>query len=129
MMLVLPDFHDRCENILAQVIVTEQDVIDMLLNLFLCVLIFFSAVFVFVLKIFAVVCRAYAIHAVNPNRTKLYHHYEWLQISDHDGTYVSIDCGYCNRKTFQRTIWDYKRGDYLLMKNKITETDWENILS
>jgi hypothetical protein len=29
------------------------------------------------------------------------------EISDHDGTYVSIDCGYCNRKTFQRTIWDY----------------------
>jgi hypothetical protein len=23
-------------------------------------------------------CRVYAIHAVNPNRTKLYHHYEWL---------------------------------------------------
>ena len=32
-MLVLPDFHDRCENILAQVIVTEQDVIDMLCTL------------------------------------------------------------------------------------------------
>jgi hypothetical protein len=44
------------------------------------------------------------------------------EISDHDGTYVSIDGGYCNRKTFQRTIWDYKRGDYLLMKNKIPET-------
>jgi hypothetical protein len=50
------------------------------------------------------------------------------EISDHDGTYVSIDCGYCNRKTFQRTIWDYKRGDYLLMKNKIIETDWENVI-
>jgi hypothetical protein len=50
------------------------------------------------------------------------------EISDHDGTYVSIDCGYCNRKTFQRTIWDYKRGNYLLMKNKITETDWENVI-
>ena len=50
------------------------------------------------------------------------------EISDHDDTYVSTDCGYCNRKTFQRTIWDYKRGDYLLMKNKITETDWENVI-
>ena len=50
------------------------------------------------------------------------------EISDHDGTYVSIDCGYCNRKTFQRIIWDYKRGDYLLMKNKIIETDWENVI-
>jgi hypothetical protein len=50
------------------------------------------------------------------------------QTDDHDGTYVSIDCGYCNRKTFQRTTWDYKRGDYLLMKNKIIETDWENVI-
>jgi hypothetical protein len=40
------------------------------------------------------------------------------EISDHDRTYVSIDCSYCKRKTFQLTIWDYKRGDYLLMKNK-----------
>jgi hypothetical protein len=30
---VLPDFHDRCENILSQVIVTEQEVIDMLCTL------------------------------------------------------------------------------------------------
>jgi hypothetical protein len=30
---VLPDFHDRCENILTQVIVTEQEVIDMLCTL------------------------------------------------------------------------------------------------
>jgi hypothetical protein len=40
------------------------------------------------------------------------------EISDHDGTYVSIDCGYCNRKTFQRIIWDYKRRDYLLVDDK-----------
>jgi hypothetical protein len=25
-------------------------------------------------------------------------------------------------------IWDYKRRDYLLMKNKIIETDWENVI-
>jgi hypothetical protein len=30
---VLPDVHDRCENILSQVIVTEQEVIDMLCTL------------------------------------------------------------------------------------------------
>jgi hypothetical protein len=30
---VLPDFHDRCENIISQVIVTEQEVIDMLCTL------------------------------------------------------------------------------------------------
>ena len=30
---VLPDFHDRCENILSQVIVTEQEVIDVLCTL------------------------------------------------------------------------------------------------
>ena len=30
---VLPDFHDGCENMLSQVIVTEQEVIDMLCTL------------------------------------------------------------------------------------------------
>ena len=30
---VLPDFHERCENIISQVIVTEQEVIDMLCTL------------------------------------------------------------------------------------------------
>ena len=30
---VLPDSHDRCENILSQVIVIEQEVIDMLCTL------------------------------------------------------------------------------------------------
>jgi hypothetical protein len=30
---VLPDFHDRWENILSQVIVTEQEVIDILCTL------------------------------------------------------------------------------------------------
>jgi hypothetical protein len=44
------------------------------------------------------------------------------QISDHDGIYVTFKCGFSNQKTFQRTIWDYKRGDYTLMRNKIIDT-------
>jgi endonuclease/exonuclease/phosphatase family metal-dependent hydrolase len=31
-------------------------------------------------------------------------------ISDHDGTYITIRCGYSNSKSFKRLIWDYKKG-------------------
>jgi hypothetical protein len=32
-------------------------------------------------------------------------------------------------KTYQRTIWDYKRGDYTLMKQKIIDTNWEKLIN
>ncbi|VDI72936.1 Hypothetical predicted protein [Mytilus galloprovincialis] len=50
-------------------------------------------------------------------------------ISDHDGTYVTIDCGFSKSRTYIRSIWDYKRGDYDLMKQKVLNTNWENLIS
>jgi hypothetical protein len=47
----------------------------------------------------------------------------------HDGTYVTFKCGFSNQKTYQRTIWDYKRGDYTLMKQKIIDTNWEKLIN
>lgn len=49
-------------------------------------------------------------------------------ISDHDGTYVSITCGYSNSKSFKRTVWDYRNADFTSMKEKICSTDWEEII-
>ena len=46
------------------------------------------------------------------------------ELSDHDGTYVTIGCGFSNNKNYKRKIWDYRRADYLLMKQKISEIDW-----
>jgi hypothetical protein len=51
------------------------------------------------------------------------------EISNHDGTYVTIGCGFSNNKNYKRKIWDYKRADYLLMKQKISETDWVNLIT
>ena len=50
-------------------------------------------------------------------------------ISDHDGTYVTINCGFSKRRTYNRSIWDYKKGDYDLMKQKVVETNWEYLIS
>jgi hypothetical protein len=44
-------------------------------------------------------------------------------------TYVTFKCGFSNQKTYQRTIWDYKRGDYTLMKQKIIDTNWEKLIN
>ncbi|CAC5394656.1 unnamed protein product [Mytilus coruscus] len=44
-------------------------------------------------------------------------------ISDHDGTYVTIDCGFTSSRTYKRTIWDYKNGDFDLMNQKVLGTD------
>ena len=41
------------------------------------------------------------------------------EFSDHDGTYVTIGCGFRNNKNYKRKIWDYKRADYLLMTGSI----------
>jgi hypothetical protein len=38
------------------------------------------------------------------------------EFSDHDGTYVTIGCGFSNNKNYKRKIWDHKRADYLVMK-------------
>jgi hypothetical protein len=52
-----------------------------------------------------------------------------IQISDHDGAYVTFKCGFSNQKTFQGTIWDYKRGDYTLMRQQIMDTNWETLIN
>jgi hypothetical protein len=49
--------------------------------------------------------------------------------SHHDRTYVTFKCGFSNQKTFQRTIWDYKGGDYTLMRQKIIDTNWETLIN
>ena len=51
------------------------------------------------------------------------------EFSDHDGTYVTIGCAFSNNKNHKRKIWDYKRADYLLMEQKISETDWVNLIT
>ena len=38
------------------------------------------------------------------------------EFSNHDGTYVTIGCGFSNNTNYKRKIWDYKRANYLLMK-------------
>jgi hypothetical protein len=40
-------------------------------------------------------------------------------ISGHDGTNITIRSCYSNSKSFKRLIWDYKKGDYNIMKQKI----------
>ena len=40
-----------------------------------------------------------------------------------------MKCGFSNLKTFQRTLWDYKRGDYTLMRNKIIDANWESMIN
>jgi hypothetical protein len=51
-----------------------------------------------------------------------------------DNVYKTIDennicCGFSNNKNYKRKIWDYKRADYLLMKQKISEIDWVNLIT
>ena len=49
-------------------------------------------------------------------------------ISGHDGTNITIRSGYSNSKSFKRLIWDYKKGDYNIMKHKIWEFDWDALI-
>ena len=54
---------------------------------------------------------------------------ESREFNDHDGTYVTIGCAFSNNKNHKRKIWDYKRADYLLMEQKISETEWVNLIT
>ncbi|CAG2252810.1 unnamed protein product [Mytilus edulis] len=49
-------------------------------------------------------------------------------IIDHEGTYITVRSGFSNTKSFKRTIWDYKRGDYNLMKQTVSEVEWNKSL-
>jgi hypothetical protein len=44
-------------------------------------------------------------------------------------SYVTIGCGFSNNKNYKRKIWDYKRADYLFMKQKISEINWVNLIT
>ena len=50
-------------------------------------------------------------------------------ISDHDPTYIVVDCGYKNSKSYTRTVWLYNQGNYPLFRDLISKTDWESIIS
>jgi hypothetical protein len=49
-------------------------------------------------------------------------------ISDHDGTYVSIHSGYDHNKSFTGDVWNYKWANYDLMKSKIKEVNWFELI-
>ena len=51
------------------------------------------------------------------------------ELSNDDGTYVTIGCGFSNNKKYKRKIWDYKRADYLFVQQNIFETDRVNIVT
>ena len=51
------------------------------------------------------------------------------EFSDHDGTYVTIGCGFSNNTNYKRKIWYYNRADYLFMQQKISETEWVNLVT
>jgi hypothetical protein len=42
---------------------------------------------------------------------------------------TELRCGFSNNKNFKRKIWDYKRADYLLMKQKISEIHGVNLIT
>ncbi|CAC5422940.1 unnamed protein product [Mytilus coruscus] len=50
-------------------------------------------------------------------------------ISDHDGTYVTINCGFTSSRTYKRKIWDYKNGDFDHMNQNVLRTNWEHLIS
>jgi hypothetical protein len=49
-------------------------------------------------------------------------------ISDHDGTYVTIHSGYDHTISFTRDVWNYRRANYDLMKSKIKEVNWYELI-
>ena len=44
-------------------------------------------------------------------------------ISDHDCTYIEIDCRFKLNKCFERIIWDCKHGDYERFRQQVSDTD------
>jgi hypothetical protein len=50
-------------------------------------------------------------------------------IRDHDHTYIVVDFGYKNSRSYTRTVWLYNQGNYPLFRYLISNTDWESIIS
>ena len=50
-------------------------------------------------------------------------------ISDHDLSYIVVNCGYHNDTSFKRNVWLYNKGNYDLFKQRIGDTDWGSIIN
>ena len=50
-------------------------------------------------------------------------------ISDHDLTYIVINCGYHNDTSLKRNVWLYNKGNYELFKQRVGNTDWDGIIN
>ena len=50
-------------------------------------------------------------------------------ISDHDCTYIEIDCRFKLSKCFKRVVWDYKHGDYERFRQQVSDTDRDTIIN
>jgi hypothetical protein len=42
--------------------------------------------------------------------------------------YVTIHSGYDHNKSFTRDVWNYKRANYYMMKSKIKEVNWYELI-
>jgi hypothetical protein len=50
-------------------------------------------------------------------------------ISDHDLTYIVVNCEYHNDTSFKRNVWLYNKGNYDLFKQRVGDTDWGGIIN
>ena len=50
-------------------------------------------------------------------------------ISDHDCTYIEIDCRFKLSKCFKRVVWDYKHGDYERFRQQVSDMDRDTIIN
>ncbi len=50
-------------------------------------------------------------------------------ISDHDPTYIVVDCGYKCGASFQRKVWLYNQGNWDLFRDRVSDTDWDVIIN
>jgi hypothetical protein len=50
-------------------------------------------------------------------------------ISDHELTYIVVNCGYHNDTSFKRNVWLYNKGNYDLFKQRVEDTDWGGIIN
>ncbi len=50
-------------------------------------------------------------------------------ISDHDPTYIVVDCGFKSGKSFKRKVWLYNRANWELFRDRVSDTDWNDIIN
>ena len=49
-------------------------------------------------------------------------------ISDHDGVFIIVNSPILNHPSFTRDIWLHKLGNYELLRTKLNQINWQNIL-